>query len=294
MAAEMPSDQWVTLDRKRLFANPDFLPLLRANQLDTFAAVMSLGSGDIVRSVPGRTTVRLKLASTGDTPIVMYLKRYGPAYLSAKRVLLRVVQSPHGREEALQEWRMMHVLRAHGISTATPIAAGQSTTMGIATRSFVMAAEIENGISASDLLPTLRGSQRRRFVEKLAEFTRHFHQQGFIHKDYYLSHLLATGNAEELRLSIIDLQRVLGPGRFLRRWLIKDIGSLAFSAVKVGATRSDLMAFYKTYTGNSQLSESDREFIWRITKRSEWLRNRTPRHGEAVRIKQPWSGTQTS
>ena len=66
--------------------------------------------------------------------------------------------------------------------------------------------------------------------------TRRFHQAGFIHKDFYLSHIFVSGE----QLYLIDLQRVLGPGRFHDRWRIKDLSQLAFTLQRAGAFNAEL------------------------------------------------------
>src|SRR5258706_8825177 len=96
-----------TLDQGRLVVAPDYLALLRQNDLDAFDKIMALKSGKVMRSVPGRCTVRLELNSISG-PIIAYLKRYDPAYLSAKRLFLRLLRWPGSQDEALHEWQMIH------------------------------------------------------------------------------------------------------------------------------------------------------------------------------------------
>jgi hypothetical protein len=94
-----------------------FLPVLREHNLDTFDKLMAHKSGTVIRSVPGRATVRIELPTSAGRPLVVYLKRYDRGYLSPRRLLLRRLGCPAGADEAMQEWRMMHILRAHGFNT---------------------------------------------------------------------------------------------------------------------------------------------------------------------------------
>src|SRR5690606_11497690 len=151
-----------------------------------------------------------------------YLKRYQRRYLTTGKFLRRLFRLPGSEDEAMREWRMMHRLRAHGINTATPIAVGQCRKFGVVVRSFVMAAEIIGGMPADDSMRQFAPARRRSLALPIADFTRRFHEAGFIHKDYYLCHIFVVETGDGWELFVIDLQRVLGPGKFLRRWLLKD------------------------------------------------------------------------
>lgn len=270
----------LVLDQGRLIVSRDYLPLLQYNGLDTFDKIMARESGTVMRSVPGRRMVRLDLKSAGGNPVSAYLKRYNPEYLTVKGLLLRRLRWPGSQDEAMHEWRMIHVLRAHGLHTAEPIAVGQVKAWGVTTRSFVMTAEIRGGVPGDEYVRSADARRRRQIIKPMAELTRRFHGQGFIHKDYYLAHIFVVNDREKPGLFLIDLQRVLGPGRFRQRWLVKDLGSLAYSAQKVGASRTDLMRFYKLYFERTRLDERDKQFIRKIVGRVNWLYKRTPKYGE--------------
>lgn len=197
-----------------------FRPLVMQAGLDSVTAMMACTAGQTMRSVPGRSTVRLPL---GDQ--TLYLKRYTLAYYTWWQ-RLRGVES-----EALHEWRMIHTLRAKGFHTATPVACGQQGWS-----SFVLTQEIPGGIAADKVFQSLEAGRRQPFLDRLADLTRCFHQAGFIHKDFYLSHIFVGGDD----LYLIDLQRVRGPGQFHERWRIKDLAQLVYSLERAGATTSEL------------------------------------------------------
>jgi hypothetical protein len=121
---------------------------------------------------------------------------------------------------------------------------------------------------------TLNSHARREFVVRVAELTRRFHGGGFIYKDYYLSHIfVAIGE-----MHFIDLQRVKGPRRFRWRWLVKDLGALAYSAQLAGATQTDLMKFYKVCFEKPKLDATDKRLIRRILQRVARLHERPPKY----------------
>ena len=267
------------LDDGRLVVCGEFVELLRANGLDTFEKIMAHAGGATMRSVPGRSTVRIELHRPEGGALVAFLKRYGPEYLSFGLRLLRFLRWPGARDEARHEWNAIAQLRAAGFGTATPMAIGQQSTCGAVTRSFLLTAEITGGIAAHDHLRTLDARRRREFALSIAELTRRFHGAGFAHKDYYLSHILvvksATGGPAHF---FIDLQRLIRPRLFRERWRVKDLAALGYSAQCFGATRADLLRFYRACFGRKRLAADDRRLIRKIMARINALHRREPRY----------------
>ena len=270
-----------TLDEGRLAVRREFLSVLQACGLDTFEKIMACAGGRVMRSVPGRSTVRLELRPAGDGVRVVFLKRYEPEYLTLGQRLLRFLRWPGARDEAFHEWKAIEELRAQDFNTATAIAVGQEKKFGVVTRSFLMTAEIVGGIAAHDCLRTLSPKARRELTTKIADLTRRFHSAGFAHKDYYLSHIFVVplgAEASKLQLFFIDLQRLIRPRILRGRWLVKDLAALGYSARLAGATRGDLLCFYKTCFERSRLTTRDRKLIRRITARVRALERRSPKY----------------
>ena len=94
-------------------------------------------------------------------------------------------------------------------------------------------------------------------------------------------------DGRELELFLIDLQRVTQPRLFPQRWRVKDLGALAYSALKAGAAPTDLMRFYKVYVGVSKLTARDKRLARRIQRRVAWLCTRRSKH-DADFV--PWAG----
>ena len=125
---------------------------------------------------------------------------------------------------------------------------------------------------------------KKALIEKLATISRVMHENGMNHRDFYLVHfLLDKSFAEhntftpETPLYLIDLHRALiNEGKPVKeRWLVKDIGSLYFSAMDVPLTQRDLLRFIKTYTGKSlREALSPRNLFWsKVRHRALTLRN---------------------
>ena len=256
----------------------EFLDVFRHHHLESLDAIMSIHDGLLIRDMPGRTTRRIILPSPDGPPLVAFLKQYEPDHVGLWERLLRWLGRREQRE-ADQEWRMLHTLRQHGIRTATPIAFGQAAGGTRAVRSFVMTVEIGGGQPSHKFWQTHDRPSRRALIEALAVFTRRLHGQGFIHKDYYMPHIFVVERDGQLDLHLVDLQRVMGPARFRQRWIIKDLGGMAFSAARNGVSRADMMRFYKTCFQVDRLGADDRKLIRKILARAARIRRHKPRYG---------------
>jgi hypothetical protein len=280
-ANEVPAtpERIEVLDGGRLRVAASFASLLRAHGLDSFERVMAWRGGSIARSFPGRVTVRLELPLPAGGRGAFYLKRYGRDYLSSGRLALRALRLPGGEDEAMREWEALRALRAAGFRTAASVAVGADVTLGIVTRSFVMTAEIKGVVPAHHWLRTAPAPERRQAAVEVAELTERFHRSGFVHQDYYLSHILiAPGAAGKRALFLIDLQRVFRPRVFRRRWIVKDLAQLGYSAQVAGASRTDLFRFYRAYVGGRRLGPADKPRLRWIARRMAALHARRPKY----------------
>lgn len=264
--------------RSQYFVQPEFESILPANKLAGVDDFFSL-AGEVVRSVPGRTTRRIELKSSDGAKLVAYLKCY-ESTLSWPQRLPGLGGFTENGLESLNEWRQILALRKLGFRTAAPIAAGWQIGNAGAIRSFVMTAEISGAVQGYDFWAASNDSSRRDFIRRIADLARRFHQAGFIHKDFYLNHIFVTEHGGELDLTLIDLQRVLGPDKFRARWLLKDFGSMLFSLEKAGAKRAAILRLFKLYKGGRRLGAPERKFLWKALKRAAWLHGRKPKYGE--------------
>jgi hypothetical protein len=260
----------------RLLVQPEYESILSANQLADIQNVLSFQGGTIVREVPGRQTRRIQLNSPDGSKLTAYLKCYDSKSRWWQKWL------SNGEEnclESLNEWKQMFALRAHGVRTAAPIAVGWQKT-GSSIQSFVLSAEIPHAISGYDFWKTANDSQQRSFIQQLAELAQRFHGAGFIHKDFYLDHVFVEKRDGELKLSLIDLQRVLGPGQFRDRWLVKDTGSMLFSLQKAGAKSATVLRFFKLSQGQGEGNLKGKGSLRKALKRAAWVHRRKPKYGK--------------
>ncbi len=90
----------------------------------------------------------------------------------------------------------------------------------------------------------------RALIEAVADLARAFHRLGYIHRDFYLSHIFASGaDSAAPKLAIIDLQRVMHrPIRFWR-WRNRDLAQLDYSVPEHVAGPRERVRFLRRYLG---------------------------------------------
>jgi tRNA A-37 threonylcarbamoyl transferase component Bud32 len=269
------------LDQGRIQVARPYRDLLQANHLGTLDEVMAFQGGDMMRSVPGRSTLRIQLQRSDGSHQIAFLKRYDPTYLTPAKRVFRWCGLSSAQDEAQHEWNMIHVLRERGFLLPEPIACGQRKCCrlgGLVTHSFLLTAEIPGGIAAHQYVKSLEVKARRHLLRQIGRLTHRFHSEGFAHKDYYLNHILVVPQPDEPKLYLIDLQRAIGPGRFHQRGRIKDLAALAYSVQLAGAARTDLGHFFRESFALPRLLEKDKPLLRQICRRMAWLHQRRPKH----------------
>jgi heptose I phosphotransferase len=243
--------------------NPSFAPILTRSGLDTLEHIMAIPGSTVMRQAPGRITVRVELPGG----LVFYLKRH-------------THPSAQAGTAGVREWDNIEALNALGISCPVLVAAGSGTLNG-SPCSFLITAAIPDAIPLDDYLRQLYDAhgdetiwrEKRELISKLAELARKLHHHGFHHKDFYLCHMFVnhkTPMAEPLTL--IDLQR-LGRTRFFRRrWIVKDLAALNYSATPDFTTATDRLRFVMVYLGITRLTPAARRLIRSVNRKTERIR----------------------
>lgn len=112
-------------------------------------------------------------------------------------------------------------------------------------------------------------------LKQVADVSALMHNHGICHRDLYICHFLVSGETEK-QLTLIDLHRALVKPGLGKRWVVKDIGSLYFSAMEIGLTGRDLLRFIRWYSGKSlkQVLAEDQGFWLQVKQRGEKLKRR--------------------
>lgn len=256
--------------------------------VDVFAEVQRL-DGPVARAVPGRETRRFELDGKA-----YYRKLHtGVGWAEIFKNLIRGRLPVIG---ARNEWLALNRLAEFGIPSLVPLAFGEKHRPGflrnpatqvsfIVTRELVGTMELDKYLSAHGRSLSLKA--KRLLVSEVAQIARAIHQQGINHRDLYLCHFLLdlesanawrAGEAKP-RLYLVDLHRAQLRNKVPRRWLVKDLASIYFSAMDFRFTRGDLACFLTTYFAQSlaMVMLEQASLLDQIEKRAQKLYRREQR-----------------
>lgn len=168
---------------------------------------------------------------------------------------------------AHNEYEAANKLGALGLDTLKPVAFGEHGKNPATQESFLITEDLINTISLEDYCRSWQMSKpafsvKKALIEKVATTAKTMHENGINHRDFYICHFLLDTksllekSAEQkiqeskaFRCYLIDLHRCQIRQQVPRRWLVKDLGGLFYSALDIGLTRKDCFRFLKNYTG---------------------------------------------
>lgn len=215
---------------------------------DPFAELAAI-DGKVFRQLAGRKTFQFSLA--GKSYFAKLHFGIGWPEIFKNLVLLRLPVVG-----ARNEWLAIKRLQQLGIATMTAVAYGERGTSPASRQSFIVTEALLDTVSLEDYcldwpLQPPEPSLKRRLIRQLAQISRTLHNNGICHRDYYLCHFLMhleNGKPQsDLRLSLIDLHRALIRRNLRRRWIVKDLAGLYYSAMHIGLTKKDLLRFIRCY-----------------------------------------------
>lgn len=112
---------------------------------------------------------------------------------------------------------------------------------------------------------------RLRLICTLADSARRMHAAGINHRDFYLCHFHLDESSlqeREIRCYLIDLHRAQIRDETPRRWRIKDLAGLYFSAMDCGLNQRDLLRFMHHYSEGGLRRALGRDLrLWRRVER---------------------------
>lgn len=266
---------WLTVDERHR-------DVLRRGSLETVADFMAFEGGDVFKRLPTKTVVRIALDSpTGARRF--FLKRHtGPARWGDR---FRAWYSGFSAAWGRKEWEVIQAFQREGIATLTPVAAGERVTGG-RRESFVMTEALEGFKSLESLVaarfappidpPAL--AEKRGVIRQVAALTRRLHRAGFNHRDWYLCHIFARRESDgSWQLRALDLQRVDHRRWLRRRWIVKDLAALNYSAPPGIVTAGDRARFLKAYLGDQRALREHRALIRAVVRKTARIRQHDAR-----------------
>lgn len=249
------------------------------NQISSFAfdQMMAL-RGECFRYQKGRMTQRIQLNNQS-----YFIKQH--TGVGWKEIFKNILQGRLPVISAKNEWLAIQKLESLGLSAPRIIAYGKQGYNPAKVKSFILMEELTPTVSLETLCMTWREQPPRtkfkhELIKKVATMAKIMHEHGMNHRDFYLCHFLldtqqdfAKLNADELKLSLIDLHRAQIRRLTPARWIIKDLSGLYFSSKDIALTRRDLYRFMKVYSGKTlrELVSSDKTFWEKVRTRGERL-----------------------
>ena len=253
--------------------NSEFEYLLNDNNIKSFADLWGLSGESVKKKLVERGTERVMLDSKPEK-IETYLKRYLPLPL---KEYFKAITSfrPFFPSGALHEWDAIIEFHKHNIPTMLPIAVGNDSEG----KSALLTLAITDYTRASDLLEKWKGdkskrNERRKLIANIANLAAKMHSAKFAHQDFYLVHLFVK---DDLSIMPIDLQRIIMEKQFARRWRVKDLGQLLFSAMEY-TSKTDQLFFWQQYTESAGPDlYKNRTLIRAIMRKAMSIYNRSQR-----------------
>jgi heptosyltransferase-2 len=215
----------------------------------------------------------------------VFMKRYDCPPIM---VQLKNWMSHHNhRSDAFLEFDAAYKLAASDINTPKVVCYGEQRNALFETRSFIITEKIPDAESLERKLPDCfegaatieKLKQRRNFIVQAAAFIKKFHETNYRHRDLYFSHIFYN---ERGKFYLIDLARVFRPILMRKRFQIKDIAQVYYSAPGKHFSRTDRLRFYMTYADQNKLRRIDKVFIRKVINKAEQMARHDRKHGRTV------------
>ncbi len=222
----------------------------------------------------GRERIQFSLKDEKGRERTFFLKRFRHSLKWYRGKGLGRIRSPAGRE-----WFWLWNFRENHLPCPCPVAFGEEIR-GKEVRSFVVM-EAVPGISLEQWIESGQWEAEKEglpfLIDTIAELGGRMHRLGYIHRDFYLSHLFYDkAEGEGVPIHIIDLQRVLRMKYVRTRWIVKDLASLHYSTPMEVVSPAKRIRFFLRYMGKTTLEKKDKRLIGKIIKKA----NRIKRHEE--------------
>lgn len=216
----------ISLDNGKLTINKDFADILEANGIDSAEKLWELEGEAVKKILKQRGTEKVILKTPEGDEFETYIKRYTKYPL--KEAVKQAFSLKLHRFDAVHEWNALRAFHRAGLDTMVPMAVaepgkGRSCNLTLGIKNYVKAAELFKDFSQED------EARKNTLIEKIAILAGRMHAAGFSHQDFYLVHMFVCP-AENDKIYLIDLQRLIMRKKLGRRWRVKDLGQLLFAA----------------------------------------------------------------
>jgi heptose I phosphotransferase len=236
--------------------------------LRTFRDVMATSAGRCLRILPDRENWYLWLGAPHAAPLGMYLKKHHVrTWKTRLRAWLGIGPAlSAGRAEA----QNIRDLSALGIGVPLLAAHGEELRADGLLESFLLTEELvgyeELGTFVLQRFSRADAERRDpgldRLIRQVATIARRFHAAGYNHRDFYCCHFLVKEvRPGEFDIRLIDLQRMERRQWFRRRWIVKDLAQLAYSAPDSVLRCREKLLFLRHYLGVGKLRPEHKRLV---------------------------------
>lgn len=255
----------------QLHLSKPFDDLWRAS--DPFERVQAL-EGQVLRNMNGRRTFRFDVNGSHYYAKVYQGVGWGEILKNLAQLKLPVLS-------ARNEWEALKILHRIGVETMTPVAFGLRGRDPAHLQSFIITKELVDTTDLREFSLDWRRKPpspqlKKALIERIVSMVRRMHAAGMNHRDCYICHfhlhvpsIQERMDPENLHVFVIDLHRAQMRRRVPRRWRIKDLAGLYFSAADIGLTRTDLLRCMQAYEQTSWREVvRDRSRFWKNVVRT--------------------------
>lgn len=266
------------LGSEPVWAAAEYHQALRDAGLGRFDAIMQAQQGWCMRALRVRENWQLQLA-VDRRPRTLFLKKHHVRSWWT-RFCARFGFSV-GRSAAREEAMNIRRLQSAGIPCMELAGHGERLRQDGLLESFLMTPELEGFTQLDDFLrdrfrglnaerPERRDPGLQRLTARVAALARQLHEAGFNHRDLYCCHFFVRWRDQgDFEIRLIDLQRVQHRRRLRRRWLVKDLAQLAYSAPRDRIKCTLKMSFIRQYFGVRKLRPEHKRLIREILAKQQ-------------------------
>lgn len=283
-------------DQHQFRMHGDFADLLKRHGLDNCDALCDTEAGTLLRRLRDRENWRLDLAA-GDGTRTLYLKKHRVRNFGNRLRLAMGLAAPvsPARVEAETTIRLAEL----GVPTMTVAAYGERLRRDGTLVAAFLSDELK-GFEQLDLfLPRRFRSpgecDLRSLLLNVADVAARFHRLGFNHRDFYTCHFfIRETSCGEFAVHLIDLQRVQKwPKLLRRRWHVKDLAQLAYSAHPQLIRATDRLRFLLRYADVDRLDTSTKRLARDVLRKAATLQRKHGPYRDWSAIPLPFEPGQT-
>ncbi len=252
---------------------------------DLFTLVDQL-EGEVFRRIDDRRTIKVQIGAANYFAKI----HQGVGWIE---ILKNIMTGRLPVLGARNEWLALLALKTAGVRSMTSVLFCECGLNPGTRKSAILTEALESKVTLEDF-ETSVPSIKTMLISEVAEMAKRMHGAGINHRDFYLCHFLMDYPLkpnEKPVLHLIDLHRAQIRQNVPKRWLVKDLGGLLYSAFEKSLTKRDLLRFVRIYSDRPlrEVLVTDAEIWDEIILRAKelWLQDHDSIPDDVVRLLAP-------